>query len=318
MRSILRQPNPNFAIAKFGFNDSCFIACVFIGIFVKIIFEMRSKILGLIVLLVVGGYVYNTFINKPKPSDESQSALPAATIAQLNTTGAIGKSWDTSNYCEGLEFYNGKLYTSAGRTGLSFLAIIDPVSGKEINKRKMPADIFAEGMTILNGTLYQLTYQNGKVLTYDPATLNPKGEMPWKYGEGWGLTNNGKELIASNGTHVIYFLNPSDMTAVRSINVFMNGGMVNQINELEFVDGYIYANQFTTDLVYKINATNGQVEAVGDFKKLLPEYSAAAVAMKGEANNENEKFFNGIAYNKDTKSFWLTGKNWPKIFEIKF
>ncbi len=274
---------------------------------------MRNKIILGVVLLAIAGYLYSLFgIKKP---DESVNVQPE-TVPNLPYKLVNSFSFDTSNYVEGLEFVNDKLYAGAGEKGNSFIGIYDLKTGKSV-KHNTPG-IFGEGITVLNNVVYQLTYTEKIVNKYDLATMKKIGEMPWKFNEGWGLTNNGKELIASDGTNNIYFLNPTDLGMVRSLNITANGGIVNQINELEYVDGVIYANQFTTDLIYKIDATSGKVLAIANLDQLFPAYNAAATKMKDSKLNLDEQFFNGIAYNKTTKTFFVTGKKWPKIFEVSF
>jgi glutaminyl-peptide cyclotransferase len=220
---------------------------------------------------------------------------------------------DTSRYTEGLEFYKGHLYESVGRNGLSFLIKYDTGSTTKGNTYKITdPTIFAEGITILLDTIYQLTYQSKKVLLYDATTLKPIGTMPWTNGEGWGLTNNGKQLIASNGTNIIYFLNPKDLKVERTINVKMQGNPVEQVNELEYVDGFIYANVFTTDNILKIDEATGHVIAMAQLNNLLPGFDAASMQQVN-----GEKFLNGIAYNPKSQTFLISGKNWPKTFEVK-
>ncbi len=276
---------------------------------------MRNKIILAVLLLTVGAYIYFTLFNK-KPTTEETSSVVQNPIGTLNTTAINNYVFDTNCYSEGLEFYNDKLYASGGQVGKSFIGVYDALTGKKLQEQKNDATIFAEGITILNDTLYQLTYTNNIVYTYDAKSLKKISQMPWKFGEGWGLTNNGKQLIASNKTNTLYFLNPTNLAVEKTINVLENGSPLDQVNELEFVDGFIYANRFTTDNIYKIDAATGAVVAVGNFKNLLPGYNAEAVSLKTEPNNES--YLNGIAYNKKTGTFFITGKNWPKIFEVKF
>jgi glutaminyl-peptide cyclotransferase len=275
---------------------------------------MKKNILILLVAVFIGGFIYKLIIDNKKP-EESTTPTTLNTVGNLNTTAISSKAYDATNYTEGLEFYDGKLYASSGKDNISFIAFYDTATGKQLKKQTVPV-VFGEGLSILNNTLYLLTYKNKKVLLFDAKTLAPKGELAWKYGDGWGLTNNGTELIASNGTNELYYLNPTNMEATKRLMVTANDILVNQINELEYVDGYIYANQFTTDHIYKIDANTGKVVAQGNFSNLLPEFNAKATEAK--TGDAAEYYFNGIAYNKERKTFFVTGKNWPKIFEVKF
>jgi glutaminyl-peptide cyclotransferase len=275
---------------------------------------MRNKILLALIVLIAGGFIYSIFFKK-KPTEIEEPLKPLITVQQLNTTVIKEYLHDTSAFTEGLEFYKGQLYESAGREGLSFLTKYDVGSTIKGTKKKITdKTIFAEGITILRDTIYQLTYTNNIVIKYNANSLEVIGTMPWKYGQGWGLANNGTNLIASNSTSVIYFLNPSDLSMVRNINVNENNSTIDAVNELEYVDGFIYANEYTTDNIYKIDAANGSVVAKANFKNIFPEYNSENLS-----NTVNqEKVLNGIAYNPTTKTFFITGKNWPKMFEVKF
>jgi glutaminyl-peptide cyclotransferase len=277
---------------------------------------MRNKIILAVLFIIIGAYIYFTLFNKKETETESTTPTAQVTIAALNTTPISSMDFDANCYTEGLEFYNDKLYAGAGQNGKSFIGVYDTATGKKLQQQKNDAIVFGEGITILNDTLYQLTYESNIVIKYDAKSLKPIGTMPWKFGEGWGLTNNGKQLIATNKTNIIYFLNPNSLAVEKTINVQENGTPIDNVNELEFVDGFIFANRFTTDYIYKIDAATGAVVAKGNFNNLLPGYDAVSISQK--QGPQSEMFLNGIAYNKKTGTFFITGKNWPKIFEVKF
>lgn len=280
---------------------------------------MKNKIiLALIVLVVLAGlagvlYNYNNTTATPDIATPAIVTAVTLTYKVINTL-----PHDSTAYTEGYELYNGMLYESAGEQGKSRVVQYKNGSTTALNNIKKNDDkTFAEGITILRDTLYQLTYRNNVVHLYNPTTLQPIGTRPWIGAEieGWGLTNNGTQLIASTGTNVLYYLNPNTMAITKTINVMLNGQPLNQVNELEYVNGYIYANVFTTDMFIKIDAETGNVLAQADLSTLLPAYNAAAISQASAPRNES--FVNGIAYNKATNTFFVTGKNWPKVYELQ-
>ncbi len=276
---------------------------------------MRNKIILFLIVAFIAAFVYIQFFNKPEPTTPPLEVnYVEAKALQMTTIDTFDH--DTTSYTEGLEFYKGNLYESAGETGKSFLVKYAPNSTIKplLPKLKIDPNIFAEGITILNDTIYQLTYQSNVVLLYNANTLQKIGELPWmgKDVEGWGITNNGIQLIANTGTNVIYFLNPKDLKIEKTINVKLNGQPLDNINEMELVDGFIYANVYTTDNIVKIDPTTGNVVAIVNLNTLLPGFDATSV------NPQQGNYLNGIAYNPSSKTFFITGKNWPKIFEVKF
>jgi glutaminyl-peptide cyclotransferase len=274
---------------------------------------MKKGIVALLLLLVIGGGIYYaiTAFGNNKPTVEPEDDGPKAPQpAALKMSAPIVHEHDTRSYTEGLEFYKGRLYESGGEVGKSILLVRDIKTGKNIKEKILDKTIFAEGITILNNKLYQLTYRDNKVFIYDPETLNQTGTLPWTLGEGWGMTNDGKSLIANTGGSTIYFLDPNNLAVQRTINVTNQYGPVGNVNEMEYVDGYIFANVFQTDDIIKINPQNGQVVAQASFSSLLPEYNQLS------SNGKEGYVMNGIAYNPETKTFFLTGKYWPKMFEV--
>ncbi len=215
---------------------------------------------------------------------------------------------DTSAYTQGLEFYNGKLYEGTGDFENSSLRLTEVKTGKVVSKHMMGStDIFGEGITILNNQLFQLTWQNNEVYVYDISDINkPVKTINWPY-EGWGITHNDSLLMISDGSANIYFVSPNSFKVQSLISVKDNNGSVDNINELEYVDGFIYANVYQTDRIIKINPENGNI--VGDMylNNLL----------KLEERNSRTAELNGIAYNKASKTFFITGKRWPKMYEFK-
>jgi len=238
---------------------------------------------------------------KPNPPQNTIPPAPVYSYELVNT-------WhhDPEAFTQGLQFYNGYLYESTGLNGRSSLRRVELKTGKVLQKIDIPNEYFAEGMTILNGKIYQLTYQTHTGFIYDLKTFEKLGS--WQYeGEGWGLTNDGKELIMSNGSNKINFLDPSSLSITRTIEVFEEGYSLENLNELEYIKGEIYANIWQTDRVVRIDPVTGKVIAWVDLSGLLMP----------QERTEKVDVLNGIAYDEKEESIFVTGKLWPKLFEIK-
>ncbi|MEO6540976.1 MAG: glutaminyl-peptide cyclotransferase [Ferruginibacter sp.] len=219
---------------------------------------------------------------------------------------------DTSAYTQGLEFHNGKLYEGTGDFKNSSLRITDYKTGKVEKKHMMGTDtVFGEGITILKNKIYQLTWESNIVYVYDANNIDkPIQTFKWPY-DGWGITNNGTDLIISTGSANLYFVNPDDFRLKSTINVSDNSGSIDSINELEFIDGFVYANIYMTDVIIKIDPASGHV--VG--KMELPGMKEKFFANQNIPNRTD--VLNGIAYDSATKKILVTGKRWPKMFELK-
>lgn len=212
---------------------------------------------------------------------------------------------DTGAYTQGLFFNGGKFYESTGQFGESSFRIVDLATGKVERKLDFNKKYFGEGSVILGDRMYMLTWMNKVAFVYDAKTLEYKQTYSYPR-EGWGLTTDGKSLIASDGSSKIYFLTP-EFKLERSLNVTLNGRPLRYLNELEWIDGKIWANVYTTDLIVIIDPKSGVVEATVDCAGLLPAALRTA----------DTDVLNGIAYDPATKKTYITGKYWPKLFEIK-
>jgi glutamine cyclotransferase len=219
---------------------------------------------------------------------------------------------DTTSYTQGLEFYNGKLYEGTGDFKNSALQVTDPKTGKVEKKHVMGTDsIFGEGITVFKGKIYQLTWKNNIVYVYDINNIDkPVKTLKWPY-QGWGLTNNGTDLIISDGSANLYFVNADDFKVKSTISVSDNGGNINYLNELEYVDGFVYANVYESDLIVKIDPVSGHVVGKMDLPGIIQKFAP------GYTPEPNDEVLNGIAYNSASKTFFITGKRWPKMFEVK-
>ncbi|MCB0434930.1 MAG: glutaminyl-peptide cyclotransferase [Mangrovimonas sp.] len=215
---------------------------------------------------------------------------------------------DITSYTQGLEFHNGELYESTGQYGESKLRKVDYKTGEVLKNINLDKAYFGEGLTILDNKLYQLTWRRGIGFVYDVNTFEKTGSF--KYGkskEGWGLCNNGKVLYKTDGSEDIWILNTETLTEDDFLQVFTNKSGIGQLNEMEWIHGKIYANIYQRNGVAIINPETGGVEGVIDFtplKNLVTQHPKLDV-------------LNGIAYNPDTQTIFVTGKNWDKLFEIE-
>lgn len=225
---------------------------------------------------------------------------------------------DTAAFTQGLELYNGALLESTGLEGKSTLRKLNTLTGATEKVHNMPADIFAEGLTVLNDTIYQLSWQDHLVFLYDAKSFKQLGTLPWS-GEGWGISNNGNELIISEGSDKLYFVQPGTLKLNKVLSVRDNYGPVNNLNELEMVDGIIYANRWQYDYILKIDPNSGIVVGIINMQDLLLKNTKSNISYltKNGTPNDAGAVLNGIAYNKEKKTFYITGKLWPEIFEIK-
>jgi glutamine cyclotransferase len=213
---------------------------------------------------------------------------------------------DPNAFTQGLEFHDGKLLESTGQEGRSSLRSVEPETGKVLKKADVPLPFFAEGLTLLNRKIYQLTWQHQVGFIYDYESFQKTGQFSYA-GEGWGLTNNGHSLILSDGTNRIRFLDPDSFRVTKTIAVLDEGTPVNEINELEFVKGEIYANIWHNDRIAMINPETGRVTGWIDLTGLLPP----------NAVQSEEAVLNGIAYDVAGDRLFVTGKLWPNLFEIR-
>jgi glutamine cyclotransferase len=217
-------------------------------------------------------------------------------------------SWphDPHAFTQGLVFHDGKLLESTGEEGRSSLRRVELETGQVVQKVDVPEPYFAEGLTLLKGKLYQLTWQHQLGFIYDAWTFDKIGQFNYQ-GEGWGLTNDGKSLILSDGTHQIRYLDPDNFQLQRTIAVVDSNGPVREINELEYVHGEIYANIWHEDRIVRIDPQTGRILGWIDLKGLLKP---------GEVTDQ-EAVLNGIAYDDASGRLFVTGKLWPKLFEIR-
>lgn len=221
---------------------------------------------------------------------------------------------DPKAYTQGLEYYKGKLYEGTGEWGTSNLRLVDIKTGKVENNYLIPdSTIFGEGITIFKNKIYQLTWKNNKIFVYNIDDFrHPIDTLKWSR-EGWGATHDDKNIIISDGTSHLYFVQPDEKTKGMKINKILtvadNMGEVDSLNELELIDGSVFANRWLTNEIVKIDTANGHVIGKMNLTGLLQQYDPSA-QVNGDA------VLNGIAYDSTTKRLFITGKNWPKLFEM--
>ena len=213
-----------------------------------------------------------------------------------------------NSYTQGLEFYNDTLYESLGRYGQSKLVKVEFNTGKKLKEIKLPSEYFAEGITVLNDKIFQLTWKEKVGFVYDIDNFNRINTFEYKNSiEGWGICNDGNKLYKSDGTDKIWILNPENQKEESYIEIYTNKNKVVGLNELEWIDGKIYANRYLFDGIAIINPKNGAIEGVINLSSLKSRVT----------QHEKLDVINGIAYNKKRNSIFVTGKMWDKLFEIR-
>jgi len=239
---------------------------------------------------------------------------------EVNTVQSINYSvkksfvHDTSLYTEGLQYINGALYESTGSPDYlpwakSMVGINNLETGKFEKKIELDrTKYFGEGITFLNNKLYQLTYTTHLGFIYDAKSFKKLGTFTFGNAEGWGMTTDGQYLIMSDGSNILTYLQPDSVTPVKTLQVNKNGMAVDQLNELEYIKGFIYANVFMTDQIVKIDPATGNVVGVLDLSSLTYE---------AKAKYRNAEVLNGIAYDETSNMLYITGKQWPTIYQIE-
>lgn len=220
----------------------------------------------------------------------------------------VVKTWphDRLAFTQGLVFRHGNLVESTGLNGQSTLREVELGTGKVLKQVSVSAEHFAEGLAVIGSQAFQLTWHSGTALVYDADTFRREKEFTYA-GEGWGLTTDGTALILSDGTHEIRFLDPKTFKVTRSIAVFHDGHPLRNLNELEYVNGEIFANIWQTNTVARLDPATGRLLGLIDFSGLLAPADYAG----------NTDVLNGIAHDATGDRLFVTGKNWPKLFEVR-
>lgn len=268
--------------------------------------EMLSSLtLAACMLLAACG---STSTNEKDDNNDTTSTSPKQERAEAPKYGyniVAQYPHDVESYTQGLEYVDGTLWEGTGQEGKSHLMRVDLKTGKRNIVASLPKEDFGEGITHYKERIYQLTWLSEKAYVYD-AMGNIIKTIPYS-GEGWGITTDGNRLFMSDGTSALRIVDPETFATLGIINVSLDGYMLSYINELEWVDGYIWANVYTYDIIVKIDPKSGEVVGyveLGELRQLLK-------------NNPQAEAFNGIAYNPSNGHFYVTGKNWNSLFEIE-
>ena len=214
---------------------------------------------------------------------------------------------DPTSFIQGLTIHQGRLFESTGQDN-SWISEVDIATGKHDKKIILDKKYFGEGICILNNKLYQLTWQNHIGFVYDLKTFNKLNEFRYDH-EGWGITHNGKNLIVSDGTNQLHFLDTLTLKEISSLTVTDEYAEVDDLNELEYIEGYIFANRWQTNYILKINPNTG---------KVVGRMEMSPLSDKMNLLNPSADVLNGIAYEQKSKTLLVTGKLWPTLFAIRF
>ncbi len=240
-------------------------------------------------------------------------SIPESNVAEIPYSVLNTLPHDPSSFTEGFLFHNGQLFESTGATAelpqtKSLFGIVDLKTGKINTKVELDKTIyFGEGITVLNNKLYQVTYKNQVGFIYDATSYKKIGQFNYKNEEGWGLTTDGTSIIMSDGSNVLTYFNPDGMTVSKTVSVSNNGYAEDYLNELEYINGFIYANVWLKNYLVKINPTDGKIVGIIDL---------SAIEGKERMTNVSAKEMNGIAFDSSTNKIYITGKMWANMYQI--
>lgn len=267
---------------------------------------VRNGLLALFGLLTIVACAPQPDPTPGPPENPIQTSAPSTTPASPpHYTFRIVNTYphDPEAFTQGLIFENGMIYEGTGLRGHSTLRKVDLTSGKVAQSLALDPELFGEGITLLNGHIFQLTLTSGIGFIYDPQSFSEQAEFSYTP-EGWGLTHDGHQLIMSDGSAELRFLDPDSFQVTSRITVTDRGQPVRWLNELEFVEGEIYANVWQSDEIVRISPDTGEVLGWIDLSGLLGDELQAGI-------------LNGIAYDSESERLFVTGKNWPRLFEIE-
>jgi glutamine cyclotransferase len=265
----------------------------------------------LVVAATVGFLIYSSM--RSEPAGQPNAAIgsqPSASsdkhARQVSYEVVNSYPHDPTSFTQGFLWRDGGFYESIGLYGQSKMRRLEFPSGKVLKEIRVAAELFAEGLALVDNRLIQLTWKSHSGFVYDMETFRLLQDFSYDT-EGWGLTYDGKNLILSDGSSDLFYLDPQTFKLIRKLRVTMNGAAIPEINELEFIDGEIWANVWQTDLILRIDPSTGQVTSFLDLKGILAPSDRTG----------REDVLNGIAYDSAGKRIFVTGKLWPRIFEIK-
>ena len=277
--------------------------------------QIISLPIKLLTLLWVFSFVSGCTNNTENGTAETTSAEVQPGPATIHYSVASTHPHDVNAFTEGLLIYKGKLYESTGSPSdmpqtRSLVGEVDLKTGQITPKAELDRNkYFGEGIVFLNDKLYQLTYQTKIGFIYDAATFKQIGTFTFPSREGWGFTTDGTHLIMSDGTNQLTFLDSASLKPVKQLSVYDDRGAVANLNELEYINGFIYANIYTSPYIVKIDPGTGQVTGRLDLTSLQSD---------AKAKNPDALEMNGIAFDATSGNTYVTGKFWPLIYEIKF
>lgn len=242
-------------------------------------------------------------------SEADEGADAAAKSGQFTFEIVATYPHDETAFTQGLVFHDGRLYETTGQYGQSRLRKVDLETGKSLQEHRLPMTYFGEGMAIVpeRREIYQITYKEQTGFVYDLNTFEEKRRFPY-LGEGWGLAYDGREIVMSNGTSTLTFLEVPSGKPVRRVEVKRNGKPVIDLNELEYVDGVLFANIWKKDIIARIDPQSGEVLGYVDLRDLR---------RRGGPLGANAEVLNGVAWDAEKKRLFVTGKYWSKLFEIR-
>jgi glutamine cyclotransferase len=265
--------------------------------------SFRFILLLIAALLALAAIILVVVLSRPV---RTISSIPEDLGSQMTYEVIQSYSHDPDAFTQGLIYLDGFLYESTGLYGNSSLRKVDLETGQAVQQIDLSADYFAEGLTHWEETLVQLTWREGVGFLYDLEDFNLLGQFTYET-EGWGLTQDGERLIMSDGTSTLYFLDPDSFQVIGTVTITYQGEGIQRLNELEYIQGEVYANIWQTDEIIRINPDTGAVIGWIDLRGLLPE----------DERTPETDVLNGIAYDAAEDRLFITGKCWPKLYEIR-
>ena len=273
----------------------------------------RNLAVLIVVVAVIGGYVrlgFAQLISENTPEPTAEAAADVRPVQILVPVILSTRPHDPEAFTQGLLLKDGMLYESTGLEGQSTLREVDPETGEVLRRVDLPADVFGEGLALVDDELVQLTWQEGLVYRYDFETFDLLDTVEGYTQEGWGVCYDGEHLFTSDGSSQIIERDPETLEELGRLDVLLQGQPVPNLNELECVGDSIYANVWYTDAIVQIDKADGRISAIVDARGLLTPEQRATLA--------NGSVLNGIAYDDENETFLITGKQWGWLFEVEF
>lgn len=265
--------------------------------------RMRVRLLAGAIFAAVTAVVVACREGEPKTPGEGDETVVEPTAPTVAVQQIRSYPHDSTAFTQGLVWRGGRLYESTGRYGESSMRLVELETGRVIQKVDLADTYFAEGLAAVGDTLYQLTWKEGVAFKYDASTMQPAGQVSYT-GEAWGLATDGRRLIVSDGSSYLTFIDPRTFQIDTTVRVTNGGQAVDQLNELEWVRGEVWANVWHTQQIVRIDPATGRVKGTLDLSALIPPVS------------DPEGVLNGTAYDESTNRLLITGKLWPRVYEI--